>query len=61
MTKTDALAAISARRRDRRYLREHLTPEWQEKTRAYLERLDIRDRTIAHEIRVGVRRYGVDD
>lgn len=61
MTKTGALAALRARRQNRWYMYEHLIPAWQERTRDYLERLDMRDKIMIREIRTGVRRYDVDE
>ena len=61
MTKTGALAAISERRKNRWYIYEHLLPAWQERTRDYLWRLDMRDKIMMREIMTGIRRYDVDE
>ena len=47
---------VQARRRERKYLLDFLTPDWQARTRDFLQRLDMRDRIIIKQIKAGVRR-----
>lgn len=61
MSKKAMIERVQARRRDRKYLLDFLTPDWQARTRDFLKRLDMRDRIIIKQIKAGVRRYDVDE
>ena len=61
MSKKAMIDRVQARRRERKYMLENLIPDWWERTRGFLERLDIRDRIIIKQIKAGVRQFDVDE